>query len=461
MNTLKISASLAAIAGLMQAAPAQAVPSFAAQTGQPCAACHIGAFGPQLTPFGRTFKIGGYTQQGGDGIASRIPLSAMVLGSFSNTAKDLPAGSVPQHYAPNNNPALDQISLFLAGRVSDHTGGFVQGTWSDIDNAFHLDQVDVRPYVTTFDVGGSDLVVGSAVSNVPTVTDPFNTTFAWGFPYVASSLAPTPTAQPILANGFVGNAIGVTGYLWYDRSLYIEAGGYQTMSPYLLARVGTEYGVGRSQGVAPYVRAAYEWNWNGQSAHVGAIFMQAGAYPAASARYADASAGSDQYTDVAVDGSYQFYGDGTQTVALNALYLREHQALKGTTAASNVANGTSFGSGYDLNQIRTSASYWYQNTYGASVGWQKTWGPGNPVLYAAAPVSGSANAKPNSNAFILEADWVPFGKDGSWAGPWANLKLGAQYTIYTQFNGGDRNYDGYGRNASGNNTIYLFSWLAF
>jgi len=29
---------------------AHAVPSFAAQTGQPCTACHVGAFGPQLTP---------------------------------------------------------------------------------------------------------------------------------------------------------------------------------------------------------------------------------------------------------------------------------------------------------------------------------------------------------------------------------------------------------------------------
>ena len=41
--------------------PAKAVPSFAAQTGQPCTACHIGAFGPQLPPVGRAFKIGGYT----------------------------------------------------------------------------------------------------------------------------------------------------------------------------------------------------------------------------------------------------------------------------------------------------------------------------------------------------------------------------------------------------------------
>ena len=49
---------------------AQAVPSFVEQTGQPCTMCHVGAFGPQLTPFGRAFKIGGYTQGGGEGWAA-------------------------------------------------------------------------------------------------------------------------------------------------------------------------------------------------------------------------------------------------------------------------------------------------------------------------------------------------------------------------------------------------------
>jgi hypothetical protein len=56
---------------------------------------------------------------------------------------------------------------------------------------------------------------------------------------------------------------------------------------------------------------------------------------------------------------------------------------------------------------------------------------------------------------------VPFGKEDSWARPLANLKLGAQYTIYTRFNGASRNYDGFGRSASGNNTLFLYAWLAF
>ena len=43
--------------------PAEALPSFARQTGQPCGACHTDYAG--LTPYGRRFKIGGYTYGGG------------------------------------------------------------------------------------------------------------------------------------------------------------------------------------------------------------------------------------------------------------------------------------------------------------------------------------------------------------------------------------------------------------
>ena len=43
--------------------PAQALPSYARQTGQPCGTCHTDFAG--LTPFGRRFKIGGYTYGGG------------------------------------------------------------------------------------------------------------------------------------------------------------------------------------------------------------------------------------------------------------------------------------------------------------------------------------------------------------------------------------------------------------
>ena len=441
--------------------PAEAVPSFASQTGQPCTACHVGAFGPQLTPFGRAFKIGGYTQEGGEGIAAQIPLSAMILGSFNQTRTGFPDGSVPRTYKSNDNFALDQVSVFLAGRITDWAGGFVQGTYSGIGRSYKLDQVDLRPYTTTIELKDKELRVGITVNNAPTVQDPFNSTFAWGFPYVFSGIAPQPAALPILAGAFSANAIGVTAYAWYDRSLYLEAGGYSTFSGDALSRIGTFYGPGSTRSLAPYLRGAYEWNWNGHSAHVGAMFMHAGVNPAISGRMTDGSNGRDNYTDYGIDAGYQFYGDGTNTVSLYGIFVHEDRKLNGTATASNAANGTQFSPSARLNHLRIEASYWYQHTYGITLGWQNTGGGSTPLLYAPAPVTGSANGKPDTNAFIIEADWVPFGRQESWAGPFANLKLGVQYVAYTKFNGGNRNYDGFGRTASNNNTLYAFAWLAF
>src|SRR6516225_1393939 len=128
---------LLAISGvclLVTAQPAAAVPSFARQTGQPCAACHT-AF-PELTPFGRRFKLNGYTLEGGD---SKIPLpvAAMIQSSLTEYLRklDAPAGT----YAPpspnggfktndNIDPA-QQASLFYAGKVYGNLGAFIQATY--------------------------------------------------------------------------------------------------------------------------------------------------------------------------------------------------------------------------------------------------------------------------------------------------------------------------------------------
>ena len=157
-----------------------------------------------------------------------------------------------------------------------------------------------------------------------------------------------------------------------------------------------------------------------------------------------------------MDFGFDYLGDGTHTVTTQGIFNHEEQRLTGlfNTGASSRERGS-------LNQLRANVTYFYKQTYGGSIGWQKSWGSANPSLYAPGPLTGSANGKPDSNAFIFEVDYVPFGKADSWAGPWVNLKLGAQYTVYTKFNGGNVNYDGNGRRASDNNTLYLFSWLIF
>jgi hypothetical protein len=434
---------------------ARAVPSFALQTGQPCTSCHIGAFGPQLTAFGRAFKIGGFTQTGGDGWQAAVPLSFMLLGSYSNTTKGQGAPAA-NNYGANGNFAMDQIGVFLAGRITDYAGAMIQGTFDGIASAGYLDNSDIK-LTTPFDVGDTELRVGLDLNNNPTVQDPYNSSYAWGYPYVGSALVPTPTAQPLLAGALAGNALGSTVYAWYDRSLYLEAGLYNTFNKRLLALTGNSLGPGGSANPAPYLRAAYEWNWNGQTAHVGGIYLHSNFNPAVGNFTSDGSMGEDSYSDYAVDGGYQYIGDGTHIFTALGIFDHENMNLVGSTNA-----GSSSQPGNTLNQGRASLTYYYQQTYGATVGWQKSWGTANPLLYGqGTPLSGSANGKPNSNAFIFEADYVPFGKADSWAGPWVNLKLGAQYTLYTQFNGGTTNYDGFGRNAGDNNTLYLFAWLIF
>ena len=69
-----------ALSSLFVSDRAGAVPSFARQTGQPCASCHT-AF-PELTPFGRRSKLAGYTLQGGD--AKFPPIAAMVMPAFTH-----------------------------------------------------------------------------------------------------------------------------------------------------------------------------------------------------------------------------------------------------------------------------------------------------------------------------------------------------------------------------------------
>ena len=116
---------------------------------------------------------------------------------------------------------------------------------------------------------------------------------------------------------------------------------------------------------------------------------------------------------------------------------------------------------HQLTQFRIVGAYNYLQTYGASLGYQQTWGTKDALLYAPGQDTGSANGSPNSQAVIAQVDWTPFGKPDSWGAPFANVRLGLQYIYYPQFNGGNANYDGFGRSASGNNTLYAFAWFAF
>ena len=114
---------------------ADAVPLFARQTGQTCAACHNGF--PELTPYGRLFKLNGYTFGGGQ--SNIPPISAMTVASFTHTQASQPGGAAP-HFGDNNNPAIDFFSMFYGGVLLPHVGMFGQITYDNIGKSFRLGQ---------------------------------------------------------------------------------------------------------------------------------------------------------------------------------------------------------------------------------------------------------------------------------------------------------------------------------
>src|SRR5919108_1139674 len=173
---------------------ASAVPSFARQTGMPCSQCHTLSFGPALTAYGRQFKLNGYTF--GDG-ERPMPLALMVQGGYSHVDKALPDPAAT-HFSTNNNLSVDQVSLFVGTRLSEHIGMFAQGTYSGEDRHFSWDNTDIR-YARPLKLFGTDAIVGISVNNNPTAQDLWHSTPAWGYPYITSPLVPGASASPIIS----------------------------------------------------------------------------------------------------------------------------------------------------------------------------------------------------------------------------------------------------------------------
>lgn len=436
---------LAFAAAMFVASRAAAVPAFAVQTGEPCQMCHVGGFGPQLTALGRQFKLQGYTLRTNK---FNIPFSAMAVASYINTAKAQEPPPAP-HYSGNDNLTLDQFSIFFAGGFGQHFGAFVQTTYDGVARAWHWDNLDLRA-TTTLKIKGVDTLLGLSVNNSPTVQDPWNTLPAWGFPYTTSSLAPGPSASPLLNGSLAQTTLGVTGYAWINSAFYVEAGGYGSPGATSLRRLGVDpTSPGAIRGTAPYGRFAYQRDIGPGTLELGVFGMRTEIYPGL-----DRSTGfTDRYTDLGVDGSYIATLGSGDVVTVNTRYLHERQRLDATCALAEADVGCA---GVNLNDARVDASYYWRNKIGGTIAVFNTSGSANPIAYAA-----NRTFKPDSTGVTFQIDGTPFGGTDTPLGRRFNIRIGAQYTAYTEFNGATHDYDGLGHNAGDNNTFRVFAWVAY
>ena len=432
-------------AGILIRPPAaSAVPSFARQTGQPCATCHT-AF-PELTPFGRRFKLGGYTMGGGLTFEEAPPIAAMLAPTFTHTARNQDTPPAPGT-STNNNTILQQASLFYGGQIYGNVGGLIQGTYDRATEHTFLDNSDVR-YADTARVLGLDFIYGIDVNNNPTVQDVWNTTPAWSFPYIASTLAPQFSPPSTLIEGALGGRVVGTGvYTFWNDMLYLEVSAYQNLSTQALRALG-EPGINDLSigGAAPYWRAAFEYDVGEQSFEAGTFGMYANVLPNRIQGF-----GYDQYLDIGFDAQYQYIGD-PHSVTIKLTHIHENQQLNSTFVQGNSSNLYN-----TLETFKASADYVYDHTYSLTAAYFNVRGSADAGLYAINSITNS----PNGQGLIFDAAYLPFSKGGPSVWPWLNARIGVSYTHYLELFGGTNNFDGAFHNASQNNTIFAYTWIAF
>lgn len=436
--------ALVALSFLIAPEHANAVPSYTRQTGQPCTSCHMNF--PELTPFGRAFKLGGYTLSTGE--QTFPPISAAAITGFTHTDAPQPGGAAP-HFGPNDNFSLEFASLYYAGKIFDNVGAFSQITYDGIGRTFSLDHTDIR-YANTGSVANNDVVFGVTANDAPTVEDIYNTTTAFSFPFATAGLAPSPAAMTLF-DSLPFQVGGLGAYVMVNNTVYGAFTLYKTF-PHDFQRFAgiSTSGEAEIDTVAPYWRLAVQREWDQHSLSAGTFGMVANTFPSRIK-----SAGTDQFVDVGLDAQYQFRGD-PHSASFQASWTHEDQHLSASQALGFAANSSNA-----LNVVKLKGSYLYQDTYGATVSYFTTFGTTDTGLYAPAPITGSANGKPDSNGWIFELDWLPFMHSPLELAPWAQTKLSLQYIFYNKFNGGTNNYDGFGRNASDNNTLFLSAWFTF
>jgi len=462
---------------------AQAIPAFNRQTGQNCVACHAGGQFPELTPYGRLFKLTGYT------IGERtVPISAMAVASVSKVANTSKSDDPAADFEKNGNPILATASLLVGGKVTDNIGAFLQVTYDPYathaeDGSFrghsNADNIDIR-YADRFIGEQRDLIFGFSANNNPSVSDPWNTAAAW-MQYVP---VPSPTGSrfidgnaPYPGYGAGGNIAGLTAYAFLNKTFYAEIGGYATSKGVLsfMSSGIADADTTKLRGVNPYWRLAYNREWGPHSLMLGTSGMIARVYD--DPLNTSDPASLHRYTDLAIDAQYQYLLD-PHSVTAQFVYTNNRHRLPASAANQSVpfvdSNGNALPTtnAVDTNNVaRAKLTYVYQARYGGSIGVFSLSGthdtayltaglePGsltiNPDPESSAPsvraVDGNRTGSPSTHGVTLEAFWTPI----------QYLRVGAQYTAYGRFNGARTNYDGFGRNASDNNTLFLYTWLAY
>jgi hypothetical protein len=249
----------------------------------------------------------------------------------------------------------------------------------------------------------------------------------------------TPTASPIIEGQLAQDVAGLGAFTMFDQQIYAAGTIYRSNhvgGPQPATGQGSSYNI---QGVAPYWRLAWQRIGRTATLEVGGYGIDLKSTPGA------ITGAEDTYTDFGPDIEYD-RNFGKDVLSVRGTYVRENANL-----VASAASGAADPGAHHLNSGNANVEYHIGNRYSGAFGWFLTSGTADPLLYAPAALTGSANSSPRSTGYSANFSYWPI----------QNLDLAVQYTDYTRFNGGATNYDGAGRNAGDNNAVYLLARFLF
>ena len=429
-------AAMLMMIGIVASMDAMALPLFARQTGQNCQACHAGGKFPELTPYGRMFKLTGYTL----GKRQLIPLAATL--SFSSTSVPSAAGGGTKTQN-DGTPAFDKASLFAGGKLTDSIGMMAQYTFNNYSGStgqegrMYSNNADIR-YADHIINDQTDLIWGIDFNNNPGFEDVWNSSGVYGYGVVPGAVGTGSALLPMLLSQQLGQSVvGAGAYAYWDKTLYVDVAGYRTGDG-VFSFLTHNYNGQQTyvQGTNPYLRVALTHDWGSSNAMIGYTFLDANVYESGAPMIGGGSFGNvggpvDEHRDNMVDFQYQYLSD--PSVVTVEMEDANEQVLYGGGGTSD-----------SIDAFQAKASYTYEAHYGAALSYFDVSNTANNPSGLANGFGAIAASNLGSEGWTPEIFFMPV----------RNVRIGLQYTIFSEANGTTAA-------ASQNNTTFLYAWAAF
>jgi hypothetical protein len=420
---------------------AGAVPSFARQTGMACTMCHT-VF-PQLTPYGRRFKLNGYTLARQPDITdaeitdstatarrtlslnSTInPLSAEIVADYGHVNRAIPSKTGQNGNQNDDLSVPSAVYLWAAGRVTDKIGAFLQLDYSKTA------AITANGPAATPTAGGDNMSIGpSEIMRYADHTD--DRKLVWGATATNGGAAKGDLwSSPVhgfslLAFGNTGGVgaatkapavggnggSGLTQYAMYDDQFYASiAETHQDNATKTFATPGDATQVGWN----PELRVAWEKNWDDNSLMLGGMVAH---YNSTAGGAAEIVSGPNTWansrTDMVADWQYQYITD-RNLLSFSGAFTTERNSNNPNYVGAAAPTPTYSNDVDYLHQFQASTMYFYKRMYGGVVTYYDNDGTDDSTLYG-------GNGSPKNQYWAFSLDYLP----------WDNTRFFFQYNYYT------------------------------